>query len=167
VAVEVTVTLGEVDPQRPTVDVTVDLAPIERLEVPDGAMVPVKVFETHHGTNIGDVEDIVDSSSVLVAPTFLVAPPQWFADRTRATHAMVGAIEGLDDRFGLDDLVIDVSHEPLYVPVLVLPPFAVQRHLAVLDAARERWGDDTVDEAIARRVVPELPEIRELGVADG
>lgn len=93
--------------QQYTGEAVVTIRNLEPERFPDGVILPVQVFETHMNGDEPPIpqEYLADSMTVHIVPSFLVMEPDYFSAYWDAVEFMAKTIKGIDDRFGLQDLI--------------------------------------------------------------
>jgi hypothetical protein len=119
----------------------------------DAAILAVSVLETHADSDPSQLtEDLADEMTVHMVPSFLLVGSEFFHDYDEAQIAMAKVIEGIDDKFGLRDLMVPTAPDPQ-------PKWAVRREW--LETAKsldlvDRFGAIN-ESALAREIQRNLP----------
>jgi hypothetical protein len=124
-------------------------------QFPDGAIVPVSVYETHIGADKQPQEVLAESMTVHIVPSFLVMEADYFAAHAEASEILGKTAKGISDRFAEQARTLR--------PVIHDPAWAIREHaldnIAMLDGVHAwRLREPSAVAEIIAQLRPPAPQ---------
>jgi hypothetical protein len=95
-----------------TGEAIVKIRNVDPVQFPNATILLVQVLETHVGQDGVEVEELADNMTIHIVPSYLTLGADYFKDYQKALAASLRVIEGLQDKYGLEDLQVPTRPDP-------------------------------------------------------
>jgi hypothetical protein len=139
---------GDADGTQPNRGiVTVVIDPVDPNTEPDATVMGIELLETRPDANTGEARPVaVDAFDITMVPSYLVVSKEMIDDVRKATEQMAKTINGIHDKFGLDDMTLP-DHNSIDPKKLRSDRFAIriERNIDYIDARTRRTTGISVE----------------------